>query len=62
MPFAYLGDEPLGPNCARKLGITKTALKSYKHGRLRIAVPLVTQRKADEPQTIDLFPELKNAV
>ncbi len=57
MPFAYLGAEPIGPNCARKLGLTKTAVKAAKHGRMRLAGKYARQARADEPQTIDLFPE-----
>lgn len=56
IPFAYLGAEPIGPNCARKLGITKTALKSAKGGRLRLAT-VAPARRDDPQQTLDLFPE-----
>ena len=56
MPFAYLGSEVIGPNCARKLGLTKKAVKAAKSGSLRLAGKHARQVKAD-PQTIDLFPE-----
>lgn len=55
MPFAYLGDEPIGPNCARGLGLTKKAVKAAKGGRLRLAGKYARQPKRDEPQTMDLF-------
>ena len=58
MPFAYLGDEVIGPNCARKLGLTKTAVKkAAKGGRIRLAGTHARQVKPSQPQTIDLFPE-----
>jgi hypothetical protein len=56
-PFAYLGDEPIGPNCARKLGLTKTAVKAAKSGRLRIAATVRSQAREAGPQTLELFPE-----
>lgn len=56
-PFAFIGAEPIGPNCARKLGLTKTAVKAAKHGRMRLAGKYAREPKSAEAQTIDLFPE-----
>ena len=57
VPFVFLGAEPIGPNCARRLGLTKTAVKAAKHGRMRLAGKYARQARQGEPQTIDLFPE-----
>jgi hypothetical protein len=56
-PFAFLGSEVIGPNCARKLGLTKKAAKTAKNGRLRFAAPKARQSQPGQPQTVDLFPE-----
>ena len=57
MPFAFIGNEPIGPNCARKLGLTKKSVKAAKGGRLRLAGKHARQTKPGEPENLDLFPE-----
>lgn len=54
-PFAFLGNEPIGPTCARSLGLTKNS-RAAKSGRLRIVAAKNSGRDAG-PQTGELFPE-----
>lgn len=55
-PFAFLGNEPIGPRCAASMGLTKTALKKApKGGRLRFAVGRA--HRENGPTTLELFPE-----
>ena len=50
-PFAFIGSEPVGPTCARSMGLTKK--KIGKTGRVRLAnyKPV----REDVAQTLDLF-------
>lgn len=56
-PFAFIGTEPVGPNCARKLGLTKKAVKTAKGGRLRLAGKYAAAPKQALPTSLELFPE-----
>lgn len=51
-PFVFVGREPVGPACARKLGLTKA--KAGKGSRLRFAAYKPAAREA-QPETQDLF-------
>jgi hypothetical protein len=50
-PFLFIGLEPVGPTCARNMGLTKT--KATKNSRIRFAA--YKPRRSDGPQTLDLF-------
>jgi hypothetical protein len=54
-PFVFIGLEPVGPTCARGLGLTKK--KAGKGGRVRF-VDYKPKHEA-VPQTLDLFAEVK---
>jgi hypothetical protein len=51
-PFAWLGNEPIGPKCAAKANLTPT--KAPKGTRLRFA-KIKPAKKTASPQTGDLF-------
>lgn len=50
-PFVFIGLEPVGPTCARGLGLTKK--KAGKGGRVRFAN--YKPAREDVPQTLDMF-------
>lgn len=50
-PFLFIGLEPVGPTCARNLGLTKR--KAGKNSRVRFAT--YKPKRDDCPQTLDLF-------
>lgn len=52
-PFLFIGREPVGPACARKLGLTKTKVGN-RSLRVRFAAYKPAAREA-QPQTLDLF-------
>ena len=54
MPYVFLGNEVIGPSCARKLGLTKTVVKATK-GSLRLAGQSARPKAVE--QHPDLFPE-----
>ena len=50
-PFLFIGSEPVGPSCARRMGLTRA--KATKGGRVRFAAYKPTRQ--DEQQTLDMF-------
>lgn len=50
-PFVFIGLEPVGPTCARNMGLTKT--KAAKNSRVRFAAYKPT--RTPESQNLDLF-------
>lgn len=50
-PFLFIGNEPVGPACARNLGPTKA--KAGKSSRVRFAAYKPTREAV--PQTLDMF-------
>lgn len=50
-PFVFIGQEPVGPSCARNMGLTKA--KAPKNSRIRFAA--YKPRRDDEQKTLDLF-------
>lgn len=54
-PFVFIGMEPVGPSCARSLGLTKK--KAGKNSRLRFAA--YKPKREEGPQTLDMFEDMK---
>lgn len=50
-PFVFIGLEPVGPSCARAMGLTKK--KAPKGSRLRFMA--YKPKREAVPQTLDLF-------
>ena len=50
-PFVFIGVEPVGPTCARSLGLTKK--KASKGSRVRFAA--YKPKREEVPQTLDMF-------
>ena len=55
-PFVFVGREPVGPACARKLGLTKAKVGN-RSLRVRFAAYQPAKREA-LPETLDLFKEI----
>ena len=53
-PFVFIGLEPVGPTCARNMGLTKA--KAAKNSRVRFAAYKPARHAANETQG-DLFKE-----
>jgi len=53
-PFVFIGLEPVGPSCARNMGLTKN--KQVKGSRIRFVS--YRPKRAVQDQTLDLFAEM----
>lgn len=56
-PFVFIGREPVGPTCARKLGLTKAKV-SPRSLRITFAAYKPAAREA-QPETPDLFQDIE---
>lgn len=52
MPFVFIGQEPIGPKCAKRAGLTK--MKVIKGSRMRFAA-IHRSQKPKPSDTLDLF-------
>lgn len=57
MPAAFIGNEPIGPKCARKANLFNT--KATKGSRVKFVMH--NPKSAKGPRTLDLFPELESS-
>lgn len=55
LPAVMIGNEAIGPKCARKSGLM--AVKIRKAGRVRL-FNVRRQRREEGPQTMELFEDL----
>lgn len=54
-PFLFIGQEPVGPTCARSLGLTKK--KAGKSSRVRFAA--YKPKREEQSKNLDLFESTK---
>ena len=53
-PYVFIGLEPVGPTCAKRMGLTKA--RAVKGSRVRFAAYKPAREVV--PQTLDLFAEV----